>query len=66
MKVKVRATPTRTIKGQPQQQPIKPRNSRVQRFFGLLRKDIDNFIHRKKDQGWEDYKRFCEMARGKR
>ena len=51
---------------QKQQQPKVKRENRLMKFITILKQDINNFIHRKKDQNWEDYKRFCEIARGKR
>lgn len=35
--------------------------------IGIIKSDLVNLIKRKKqtDQEWEDYKRFCELARKK-
>jgi hypothetical protein len=49
-----------------QQQPKVKKENRIQRFIEVIRKDIDNLLHKKKDEGWEDYEKYCELARGKK
>ena len=61
MKVRVGKQPV----AQSQQPKVKKEN-RIQKFIEVIKSDINNLLHKKKDERWEDYKRFCEMARGKR
>jgi len=55
-----------------QDQPQKMKKSLVEKCMAIIRKDILAFINRKKlvteppPEKWQDYERFCEMARGKR
>lgn len=49
-----------------QQQPKVQKENHIQKFIAIIKSDIGNLIHRKKDEKWEDYKRYCELARGKK
>lgn len=50
----------------------KYRDGFIKRVVAIIADDIRAFVFRKKviiekePEGWEDYQRFCEMARGKK
>lgn len=51
----------------PEKPPKILKASAFSKLASVVCEDIRGLVHRKKqtDQEWEDYKRFCKLARGK-